>query len=134
MGGVIAGMAGADFLCATTPTEHLDLPTKEDVIEGTYVTRIAAHAADLTRPGVRERARAWDLEMARARADLDWEGQFKAAINPARARQIPTSKRRGDRHLHNVLRAMCDQAGERGDGERAEVMPVKDKRNKEMDL
>ena len=47
MGGVIAGMAGADFLCATTPSEHLDLPTKEDVVEGTYVTRIAAHAADL---------------------------------------------------------------------------------------
>lgn len=51
MGGVIAGMAGADFLCATTPSEHLDLPNREDVIEGTYVTRIAAHAADLTGRG-----------------------------------------------------------------------------------
>ncbi len=88
MGGVIAGMAGADFLCATTPSEHLDLPTKEDVIEGTYVTRIAAHAADLTRPGVRDRARAWDLQMARARAELNWEGQFQSAINPAKAKQI----------------------------------------------
>ena len=88
MGGVIAGMAGADFLCATTPSEHLDLPTREDVIEGTYVTRIAAHAADLTRPGMSDRARAWDLKMARARADLNWDGQFLAAINPARAKQI----------------------------------------------
>lgn len=88
IGGTIAGMAGADFLCATTPSEHLDLPTAEDVIEGTVVTRIAAHAADLTRPGVRERARAWDRRMSEARASLDWPAQFEAAIDPARARRI----------------------------------------------
>ncbi|MHC1688280.1 MAG: phosphomethylpyrimidine synthase ThiC [Methanothrix sp.] len=104
MGGVIAGMAGADFLCATTPSEHLDLPTKEDVIEGTYVTRVAAHAADLTRPGVREKARAWDLQMARARADLDWNGQFNAAINPARAKQI--------RHRRGVETDTCTMCSE----------------------
>ncbi|HNQ55390.1 MAG TPA: phosphomethylpyrimidine synthase ThiC [Methanothrix sp.] len=104
MGGVIAGMAGADFLCATTPSEHLDLPTKEDVIEGTYVTRIAAHAADLTRPGVRDRARAWDGQMARARADLNWQGQFQAAINPDRARQI--------RHRRGVETDTCTMCSE----------------------
>lgn len=104
MGGVIAGMAGADFLCATTPSEHLDLPTKEDVIEGTYVTRVAAHAADLTRPGVKERARARDLEMAKARAELDWEGQFEAAINPSRARQI--------RHRRGVETDTCTMCSE----------------------
>jgi phosphomethylpyrimidine synthase len=104
MGGVIAGMAGADFLCATTPSEHLDLPTKEDVIEGTYVTRVAAHAADLVRPGVKERARAWDLQMAKARAELDWEGQFKAAINPARAKQI--------RHRRGVETDTCTMCSE----------------------
>jgi phosphomethylpyrimidine synthase len=104
MGGVIAGMAGADFLCATTPSEHLDLPTKEDVIEGTFVTRIAAHAADLTRPGVKERARAWDLRMAKARADLDWEGQFNEAINPTRARHI-----RHRRGLDTDTCTMCSE-------------------------
>lgn len=104
MGGVIAGMAGADFLCATTPSEHLDLPTKEDVIEGTYVTRVAAHAADLTRPGVKERARTRDLDMAKARAELDWEGQFKAAINPSRARQI--------RHRRGVETDTCTMCSE----------------------
>ncbi len=104
MGGVIAGMAGADFLCATTPSEHLDLPTKEDIIEGTYVTRIAAHAADLTRPGVRERARAWDQAMAQARADLNWEGQFNSAINPARAKQI--------RHRRGVETDTCTMCSE----------------------
>jgi phosphomethylpyrimidine synthase len=104
MGGVIAGMAGADFLCATTPSEHLDLPTREDVVEGTYVTRIAAHAADLTRPGVRDRARRWDGEMALARSSLDWEGQFKAAINPRLARQI--------RHRRGVETDTCTMCSE----------------------
>jgi phosphomethylpyrimidine synthase len=104
MGGVIAGMAGADFLCATTPSEHLDLPTAEDVIEGTYVTRIAAHAADLTRPGVKDRAGSWDLEMAKARVNLDWEGQFKEAINPTRARQI--------RHRRGVDTDTCTMCSE----------------------
>ena len=104
MGGVIAGMAGADFLCATTPSEHLDLPTKEDVVEGTYVTRVAAHAADLTRPEVRDRARAWDLQMARSRADLNWQGQFQAAINPDRARQI--------RHRRGVETDTCTMCSE----------------------
>jgi phosphomethylpyrimidine synthase len=104
MGGVIAGMAGADILCATTPSEHLDLPNREDVVEGTYVTRIAAHAADLTRPGVRERARAMDLKMARARAELNWEGQFEAAINPAKAKQI--------RHRRGVETDTCTMCSE----------------------
>ena len=49
IGGAVAGMAGADFLCYVTPSEHLALPSVEDVKEGVIVTRIAAHAADLTR-------------------------------------------------------------------------------------
>lgn len=104
IGGTIAGMAGADFLCATTPSEHLDLPTKEDVVEGTIVTRIAAHAADLTRPGVRENARSWDRRMAQARALLDWEGQFKEAISPAKAKSI--------RHRRGVETDTCTMCSE----------------------
>jgi len=104
IGGTIAGMAGADFLCATTPSEHLDLPTKDDIIEGTFVTRIAAHAADLTRPGVKEKARAWDHDMAIARAALDWDGQFRAAINSVKARQI-----RHRRGLDTETCTMCNE-------------------------
>jgi len=88
IGGTIAGMNGADFLCATTPSEHLDLPTKEDIFEGTMVTRIAAHAADVAKPGVKERTREWDRKMAVARDELDWPAQFDLAINPSLARQI----------------------------------------------
>jgi phosphomethylpyrimidine synthase len=88
IGGTIAGMYGADFLCATTPSEHLDLPEIEDIIEGTIVTRIAAHSADITKPGVSARARQWDNRMAVARKDLDWGAQFECAINPELAKQI----------------------------------------------
>jgi phosphomethylpyrimidine synthase len=104
IGGTIAGMNGADFLCATTPSEHLDLPTKEDIFEGTIVTRIAAHAADIAKPGVRERAREWDRRMAVARDELDWPAQFDLAINPAIARMI--------RHRRGVdvdTCTMCDE-------------------------
>jgi len=88
IGGTIAGMYGADFLCMTTPSEHLALPTAGDIREGATVTRIAAHAADLVKDGQRERARARDAEMAHARRKLDWETQYRLAIDSKRARDI----------------------------------------------
>jgi len=84
IGGAIAGMAGADFLCYLTAAEHLGLPTVEEVREGVIAARIAAHAADVARLGLR--ARAWDDEIARARRRLDWEEQFRLAVDPERAR------------------------------------------------
>ncbi len=86
IGGALAGMAGADFLCYVTPREHLGLPTAEDVREGVVVTRIAAHAADLAR-GSRGAAE-WDLRMSRARKALDWEEQLRLALDPQRARRM----------------------------------------------
>ncbi|UCG69696.1 MAG: phosphomethylpyrimidine synthase [Thermoplasmata archaeon] len=82
IGGAIAGYAGADFLCYVTPSEHLSLPTVEDVKEGVIAARIAAHSADLAR-GI-----GWDLdvEMAKARRDLDWEKMFRLVIDPEKAK------------------------------------------------
>jgi phosphomethylpyrimidine synthase len=77
-------MAGADFLCYLTPAEHLGLPTAEEVGQGVIASRIAAHAADIVRLG--PRARKWDDEMARARGGLDWEAQYRLAIDSQRAR------------------------------------------------
>ncbi len=88
IGGTVAGMHGADFLCMTTPAEHLALPDVDDIKEGTIVTRIAAHAADLTKEGVRDGARALDKEMALARKDLDWNRQFGLAIDSEKAKKI----------------------------------------------
>ncbi|RKX61019.1 MAG: phosphomethylpyrimidine synthase [Thermodesulfobacteriota bacterium] len=85
IGGAIAAAAGADFLCYLTPAEHLRLPTPEDVKEGLIGTKIAAHVADLVK-GIKS-AWKWDLEMAKARAKLDWEAQIKLSIDPEKARK-----------------------------------------------
>jgi phosphomethylpyrimidine synthase len=96
IGGAVAGMHGADFLCMTTPAEHLALPDEEDIREGTIVTRIAAHAADLTKEGVRDRARAKDRDMAIARRDLDWNRQFSYAIDSDKAKKIHSRSHNGE--------------------------------------
>jgi phosphomethylpyrimidine synthase len=86
IGGAIAAMAGADFLCYVTPSEHLGLPDAEDVKQGVIASRIAAHAADIAK-GVNF-ASEWDREMSLARKKLDWEQQTKLSLDPQRARQV----------------------------------------------
>jgi len=86
VGGAVAAMAGADFLCYVTPSEHLALPTVEDVREGVIAARLAAHCADVVKLG--ERASRHDLEMAQARAKLDWETMYKLSLDPVRAREV----------------------------------------------
>jgi phosphomethylpyrimidine synthase len=86
IGGAIAAAAGADFLCYVTPSEHLRLPTVEDVREGVIASRIAAHAGDIAK-GVKG-AMEQDIRMARCRKKLDWEGQFAEALDPERARRL----------------------------------------------
>ena len=88
IGGAVAGMYGADFLCMVSPSEHLALPSVKDIKEGTIVTKIAAHAIDLVKDGQRERARRVDEEMAHARKNLDWRRQFELALEPEEARSI----------------------------------------------
>lgn len=92
IGGAVAGMYGADFLCMVSPSEHLALPAVDDIKEGTIVTKIAAHVADLVREGQREKSRQLDDEMAYARKDLDWKKQVEIAINPAEAIRIRNSR------------------------------------------
>lgn len=86
IGGTLAAMYGADFLCYVTPSEHLGLPNVEDVKNGVIASRIAAHAADIVKLG--ERASEWDHKMAIARANLDWETQFNLSIDEEKAREI----------------------------------------------
>lgn len=84
IGGTMAAVHGADFLCYVTPAEHLALPTLQDVHDGVIASRIAAHAADIVKgvPGAAE----WDLSMALARKALDWEAQMDLAIDSETAR------------------------------------------------
>jgi phosphomethylpyrimidine synthase len=86
IGGAMAAAAGADFLCYVTPSEHLRLPTVDDVREGVMAARIAAHAGDIAK-GVKG-AMEKDMAMARCRKKLDWEGQFNLAIDPEKARRL----------------------------------------------
>ncbi len=86
IGGTLAALYGADFLCYVTPSEHLGLPNVEDVKNGIIATRIAAHAADIVKLG--ERASNWDLKMAIARSNLDWETQLNLSIDQEKARNI----------------------------------------------
>jgi phosphomethylpyrimidine synthase len=85
IGGALAGMHGADFLCYVTPSEHLGLPDAEDVRVGTVVTRIAAHAADVAK--YPRRARKWDEEVSRLREEFKWDDMIKRSLDPSEARK-----------------------------------------------
>jgi len=95
IGAAVAGMAGADFICYVTPSEHLALPTVEDVREGVIAAKIAAHAIDLVKDGQRERARQRDYEMSLARKNLDWKRQFELSIDPEKAKEVHSRRRSG---------------------------------------
>lgn len=90
IGGAMAAVAGADFLCFLTPSEHLGLPTLEGVREGVIASKIAAHAADIVRLGLDER----DKKMGRARAKVDWPAQFRLALDPEKARELSKKSRK----------------------------------------
>ena len=95
IGGAMAAAYGADFICYVTPSEHLGLPSVEDVKTGVISARIAAHAADIAK-GVKG-ALDWDIAMSSARKKRDWRKQFALAIDPKRAceyrdRMKPASK------------------------------------------
>ena len=86
IGGAIAAMNGAAFLCYVTPAEHLALPNLEDVKQGIIASKIAAHAADIAK-GIRG-AREIDDKMGDARRALDWEAQWACALDPETAKAI----------------------------------------------
>ena len=86
IGGTIAGLAGADYLCYVTPSEHLGLPNKDEVKRGVIASKIAAHAVNIARYG--QRASNWDYKMDIARKNLNWEEMIKHSIDPELARKI----------------------------------------------
>lgn len=80
IGGALAGIYGANFLCFVTPAEHLHLPDEKDTVDGLIAARIAAHSADVAKG--RKDAINWDLQMSKARKSLNWTEQKALAINP----------------------------------------------------
>ena len=105
IGGAVAGEAGADFLCYVTPSEHLSLPTIDDVREGVIVTKIAAHAADIARGNKRAIER--DRKMAVARKNLDWETQMQCALDPVKARRVRGENPPGESDVCTMCGKFC---------------------------
>ena len=106
IGGAIAASAGADFLCYVTPSEHLRLPTVEDVREGVIASRIAAHAGDIAkkRKGAIDR----DIRLSKARKALDWEAQISLSIDPEKARRLRESAPPGeDKSVCTMCGTLC---------------------------
>lgn len=103
IGGALAAWHGADFLCYVTPSEHLCLPSLDDVREGVIAARIAARSADIANkiPGAREA----DDRISRFRSELDWEGIYKTAIDPILARK----RRKNSEDFSEDVCSMCGE-------------------------
>ena len=86
IGATEAARAGAAMLCYVTPKEHVGLPKAQDVKDGCIAYKIAAHAGDIAR-GIGG-ARAWDDDLSRARAALNWPRQFELAFDGETARAL----------------------------------------------
>ena len=103
IGGAVAAMSGAAFLCYVTPAEHLALPNVEDVKQGIVASKIAAHAADIAK-GI-PHARDIDDKMGDARRVLDWDAQFACALDPETAKAIRDARLPEDDHSDTC--SMC---------------------------
>ncbi len=86
IGAAIAASFGADFICYVTASEHLRLPSIEDVKVGVIASRIAAHAADIAK-GIKG-AMDWDIELTKARKSRNWKRQIELAVDSKRARRL----------------------------------------------
>ncbi|MDD4731355.1 MAG: phosphomethylpyrimidine synthase ThiC [Desulfovibrio sp.] len=105
IGGAYAAMNGADFLCYVTPAEHLRLPSVQDVHDGTIASKIAAHAADLSRGRAASLER--DRAMSRARKELDWKAQIELSIDPAKAKAYREQSEIGEDDVCTMCGEFC---------------------------
>ena len=101
IGAAIAAARGADFLCYVTPSEHIRLPSIEDVKEGVVASKIAAHAGDIAKNV--KGAMDLDVAMSKARARRDWKEQFRLAIDGEK----PSGYRASSRPAKEDICTMC---------------------------
>ena len=103
IGGALAAYYGADFLCYVTPSEHLGLPIIEEVKDGVIATKLAGHAADIAK-GLKN-AKKIDLEVSKARYDLNWKKLLTLLAAPEKAEKIYKRSR-------SKLKDTCTMCGE----------------------
>jgi phosphomethylpyrimidine synthase len=100
IGGALAALYGADFLCYVTPSEHLGLPTVEDVRNGVIASKIAGHAADMIKLGTTTT----DDEMSQARKNLNWKKMFTLALDKKIKNKYPDLE---DKHECTMCGKYC---------------------------
>ncbi len=104
IGGTIAALSGADFLCVVTPAEHLRHPSSEDIKEGVIAAKIAAHSIDVLRFKDEWQR---DLELSQHRAKREWEEIFKLAIDKEKARKYRKSLRVSSMDICTMCGKFC---------------------------
>jgi phosphomethylpyrimidine synthase len=103
IGASLSSAYGADFICYVTPAEHLALPNVDDVRQGVITARIAAHIGDMVKNNDRQR----DMDMGRARRDLQWDRMFELAIDPKYARSVRDSRSPNDEEACTMCGNYC---------------------------
>jgi phosphomethylpyrimidine synthase len=100
---------GADLICYITPAEHLALPNEEDVRQGVKAAKIAAYIGDMNK--YPERGRQRDMEISKARRDLDWEKQFELALYPEDAKTVRADRVPEDEKTCTMCGDFCASLG-----------------------
>ncbi|MBN1232409.1 MAG: phosphomethylpyrimidine synthase ThiC [Candidatus Coatesbacteria bacterium] len=103
IGGSIAAVSGADYLCYVTPAEHLKLPDVSDVREGVIASRIAAHVGDM----IRRNEVDWDYALSKARKDFHWDEVIKLALDPVKAETFRSMVKPQDNEVCSMCGDFC---------------------------
>ncbi len=105
IGAAMIGWYGCAMLCYVTPKEHLGLPDRDDVREGTVTYKLAAHAADLAKGHFAAHFR--DDALSRARFDFRWNDQFALSLDPERAMEFHDETLPGNGPKSSHFCSMC---------------------------
>jgi phosphomethylpyrimidine synthase len=81
IGGAFAAGFGADYLCSITPSEHLKLPSPQDIKEGLISCKLAAHVGDSMKYGLNHLFND-DLALSKNRLKKNWKEQIRFCIDP----------------------------------------------------
>ena len=103
IGGALAASKGADFLCYVTPAEHLGLPDVDDVREGVIASKIAAHAADISK-GIDIDV---DESISKSRHELNWENMFDKVVDPEKAERYRKEKNPSEEDACSMCGDVC---------------------------
>ena len=101
IGGAVAALYGADFLCVVTPAEHLRHPDNDDIRNGVIASKIAAHSVDVLR--FKDE---WEKDkiLSLSRARREWEKIFPLTLDENKARKYRRQKK--------VAQDICSMCGQ----------------------